>query len=1104
MRLRSSGLPKLIAAAVLCGWLPAATAGAQVRMDPAALAAEIAREGGRVIIGLRPGPGLEGMLAPGVRAMNEAAQAAIADQLESLGLRVERRFRLIVAVSGRMDTVLLTRLLAHPNVEYVEPDWPRTLAETGEVTRAPLIEVVPWGVSTIRAPEAWAVTTPPNYGAGVKVAIVDDGGDSDHQDLLFAGGFDVTSGSASPSAWDNCDGFAHGTHVAGIVGARRGNDVGYVGVAPDAALYAVKVFELEDVTFNSGNVILCTAYTSSLIAGLDWAVSNGMQVVNMSLGGYSRSESEARAVQAAAAAGVHLVAAAGNNNFDQPDLYPAAFPEVIAVGATNIADIRASFSNRGPELAVVAPGVDVPSTFGKNTYVNLSGTSMASPHVAGVVALLVAQNPSITRDRVRELLRDGALDLGSPGKDALYGDGRVDALNSVGLLVAPPRTATQLAITRPPGGAVTGGPFAIQPVVQLRDANNLSVTQAEVVVSAAVASGPGSLVEATSATTNANGVATFHNLTITGEGDHTLEFSAPGLSSVTSAVFTVSQAQVTALQDNTPVPGLAGVAGSQAYYVFTVPATATQLQVSTSGGTGNADIYLRQGQLPTLDAYQCRPFLFGNTETCTIDTPAADDWYVMLRGVSSYSGASLVATYQTTRLAITGEPGGALSGAPFTAQPVVRLQDRSGQPVAQAGVLVTATRQSGPGALSGAGATTDASGVATFSDLTITGVGMHALRFSATGFTSAVTQRFGVAPPAPPISLQNGTPLTGLAASQGSNTYYVITVPAAATPLEVRTSGGYGDVDMFLFRGSAALGQVRCTEVLTGNSESCTIANPAPGDWTVLLYGFRSYEGVTLVATYAPMLTVAVAGRGSGIVSSGPAGISCVITAGTASGACGNRFPFGSPVLLAATEVGGSGFTGWGETCAGTGPCTVPMLQDRTVTATFTARFSLTVLASGNGAGTVASQAGLSPAISCIITAGVAGETGCTASYLDETSVALSATLASGSLFGGWSGTGADCSLSTTCTLSVGQPLNLGAAFLVVAVEAAEADLLGTPRLTTQEQTALDQAGNRNGTYDVGDYLAMLDRSGLNPSAERMARIQPSAMTSEAERQEPR
>jgi hypothetical protein len=82
--------------------------------------------------------------------------------------------------------------------------------------------------------------------------------------------------------------------------------------------------------------------------------------------------------------------------------------------------------------------------------------------------------------------------------------------------------------------------------------------------------------------------------------------------------------------------------------------------------------------------------------------------------------------------------------------------------------------------------------------------------------------------------------------------------------------------------------------------------------------------------------------------------------------------------------------------------------------------------------------------------------------------------------------------------------LNVGAAFVVVAVEAAEADLLGTPGLTPLEKTALDQAGNRNGRYDVGDYLAMLDRSGLNPSAERMARIQPSAMTSEAERKEPR
>ncbi len=268
-------------------------------------------------------------------------------------------------------------------------------------------EVLPWGVDRIDADLAWATTR----GAGIKVAVIDTGIDLDHPDLKenIKGGYNALNPRKSCN-----DDNGHGTHVAGIIAARQ-NGIGVVGVAPEADLYAVKVLNSRGIGF-----------VSDIIEGLDWCIQNGIQVANMSLGG-GGTTSYHEAIQKAYQAGIVLVAAAGNDGVDNSVNYPAAYPEVIAVSATDSNDVLSSFSSRGPEVELAAPGVEIDSTWNDGYYRTASGTSMATPHVSGAAALVLAAGRANTPDDVRAILQSTADDLGAEGRDAWYGWGLVDA-----------------------------------------------------------------------------------------------------------------------------------------------------------------------------------------------------------------------------------------------------------------------------------------------------------------------------------------------------------------------------------------------------------------------------------------------------------------------------------------------------------------------------------------------------------------------------------------------------------------------------------------------------------------------------------------------------
>jgi len=232
-------------------------------------------------------------------------------------------------------------------------------------------QVVPWGIAAIQAPQAHAH----NRGAGVVVCVVDTGIQSNHPDLLgqVVGGenFVIIKGKINPEQHSDDNG--HGTHVAGTIAALQ-NSIGVVGVAPEAKLLAMKVLNRQG-----------SGYTSDVAEGVRACAAKGAQILSMSLGSASDSTLLREAVQEVAAAGLKIVAAAGNEATQVS--YPAAYPEALAISAVDAQGGFASFSNFGPEVDYAAPGVSVYSTTYGSSYATYSGTSMATPHAAGVIAL---------------------------------------------------------------------------------------------------------------------------------------------------------------------------------------------------------------------------------------------------------------------------------------------------------------------------------------------------------------------------------------------------------------------------------------------------------------------------------------------------------------------------------------------------------------------------------------------------------------------------------------------------------------------------------------------------------------------------------------------
>ncbi|MEV6847876.1 S8 family peptidase [Actinoplanes sp. NPDC051411] len=270
-----------------------------------------------------------------------------------------------------------------------------------------------WDLAKVGAGDAWAKST----GAGVTVAVIDSGVDASHPDLAshVLPGYDVIAGKAGTST----DPFGHGTHVAGTIAAVTGNGIGVASLAPDTRILPIKVLGADG-----------TGYMSDTATGIIYAADHGANVINMSLGATTQVAAVTNAISYARGKGVVVVAAAGNYRGDgSPTTWPGADPGVIAVAATDANDKVASFSNAGSYVDVAAPGVGIESTYpvSLGNYASMSGTSMASPHVAALAALIKAYRPALSPDQVEKAIETSALDLGTTGRDNDYGYGRINA-----------------------------------------------------------------------------------------------------------------------------------------------------------------------------------------------------------------------------------------------------------------------------------------------------------------------------------------------------------------------------------------------------------------------------------------------------------------------------------------------------------------------------------------------------------------------------------------------------------------------------------------------------------------------------------------------------
>ena len=317
-----------------------------------------------------------------------------------------------------------------------EPDLPRGAdndAPSNDTRRAEQ-----WALNNVNFEDAWASAS--SGGTGQVVAVIDSGVQASHPDLagqVLAGQYFLHSddgGSVFSGPGGTTDGNGHGTHVAGIIGAVAGNAAGVTGAAPGVDILPVQV--------------LCPdggGFSSDVANGITWATNNGADVINLSLGGSGQSQAELTAIQYARSQGVVVVASAGNSgNGSNAPSYPGAFDEVIAVAALLNDNTKAGYSTTGSYVDVAAPGgtgtssaTGVLSTWNNGGYVALSGTSMASPHVAAAAALVRAAHGFTTHSDVCNQLIRTADDLGALGADSSFGNGRVDPLEAVGAVFSP-------------------------------------------------------------------------------------------------------------------------------------------------------------------------------------------------------------------------------------------------------------------------------------------------------------------------------------------------------------------------------------------------------------------------------------------------------------------------------------------------------------------------------------------------------------------------------------------------------------------------------------------------------------------------------------------
>jgi serine protease len=665
---------------------------------------------------------------------------------------------------------VLVAFAQNPAVEYVEPDRRMHAVLTPNDTNFASQWDLTDTTGGVRMPAAWDIAT----GAGIKVAVIDTG-ITPHSDLSgqTVGGYDFISDSAAARDGNGRDsnpndegdwygnnecgvGYPasnsswHGTHVTGTVAALTNNAKGVASMAYGAKVVPVRVLGK------------CGGSVSDIVDAIVWASggtvsgvpanANPAKVLSLSLGGGGACGSFQAAINTARSNGSVFVVAAGNENSNVSTSSPANCTGVISVAATTKTGSRASYSNYGTTIVVSAPGGDGSggsgdilstlnsgtTTQGSETYAYYAGTSMATPHVSALAAAIFSLNPALTPDQVKNYITANARALpgtcsGGCGAGIINAQATLQAVSGGGGNVAPVAnfsfTTSGLAATFADSSTDSDGTISTR-AWTFGDGGTSTTTNPSHTYAAA-----GTYSVALTVTDNGGATNTkTQSVTVSGGGGGG-----------------------TVLQNGVAVSGLAATTGNTLTYTIVVPAGASNLKFVSAGGSGDADMYVKFGSAPTTSSYDCRPYLSGNNETCTIAAPQAGTWYVSLRAYASFSGVSLTGSYTA---------GG------------------------------------------GGGGTT----------------------------------------------LSNGVAVSGLTATSGNWTStYTLVVPAGATNLTFVTSGGSGDGDLYVRRGSEPTTTAYdCRPYTSGNNETCTFAAPTAGTYYVRIRAYATFSGVTLTPHYTP------------------------------------------------------------------------------------------------------------------------------------------------------------------------------------------------------------------------------------------------------------
>lgn len=342
----------------------------------------------------------------------------------------------IVEVPVGAETRILNALKDHPNVNFVELDL---LHQPNLVVSDPLA-INEWHLNKIEAPQAWDLSD----GLGSSIAILDSGVDGAHPDLVssLVPGWNFYDSNSNTS-----DVYGHGTIVAGVAAATGNNGIGVSGVALRSQIMPIRVTD----TAGAG-------YTSMIANGIVYAADKGVRIASVSFANMPSRASVISAAHYMRSKNGLVVVAAGNSGINEPFSITS---DLIPISATDSNDQKASWSSYGSYVALSAPGVSIYTTTRGGGYSALSGTSVATPAVAGVLALMMSVNPKLSNKTIEDILYSSSLDLGSVGRDIYFGFGRVDAhaaVSAAAQATAPADTQSpQISIVSPINGGVVSG-----------------------------------------------------------------------------------------------------------------------------------------------------------------------------------------------------------------------------------------------------------------------------------------------------------------------------------------------------------------------------------------------------------------------------------------------------------------------------------------------------------------------------------------------------------------------------------------------------------------------------------------------------------------------